>query len=408
MCRRELVIENGVKGDRAMVTDGELDKLLKNRNLVKIKALARDCQDVIRKLSARIYQAEGLMLWRAVEALGVAAQAAEERKPGSAVELCRRYFWALNEESGGSAWNAGHALGSIISRCPKQCGHFNSMYGALLDDPGLRQGVFWGLVQIAQTAPEVVDPLESDIRPFLCHQEAEVRLWAHLLYALMSRSSGTAAGWRLPQDEPENLRADIKLSVYQNGRLQEYTADDLRRPQTFVSYWTERVDIKPERGELMTYDFTVAVSAEGVCWMSLGAQQEQEEILREYVARWYPRCYLIRDQGGTNEARRQIHEYLAGERRTFDLKLDPQGTPFQKRVWQALLQIPYGETCSYEEIARVVGSPQAQRAVGMANHNNPIIITIPCHRVIGKNGSLTGYGAGLELKQYLLDLESRH
>lgn len=103
----------------------------------------------------------------------------------------------------------------------------------------------------------------------------------------------------------------------------------------------------------------------------------------------------------------ELEEYLAGERKGFDLPLCPRGTPFQKKVWQALQSIPYGQTCSYGEIAAQIGQPRACRAVGMANHRNPILILIPCHRVVGKNGSLTGYAAGLELKQRLLELEKQ-
>lgn len=105
------------------------------------------------------------------------------------------------------------------------------------------------------------------------------------------------------------------------------------------------------------------------------------------------------------QAYAQLEEYLAGERRTFALPLAPKGTPFQKRVWQALLEIPYGQTTSYGEIAKKAGSPKGARAVGMANNKNPIAIIIPCHRVIGKNGALVGYGGGLDKKQVLLKIE---
>lgn len=101
----------------------------------------------------------------------------------------------------------------------------------------------------------------------------------------------------------------------------------------------------------------------------------------------------------------QLQAYFAGKRKAFSLPLAPEGTPFQKRVWRTLLQIPYGETRSYGQIAQAVGNPKACRAVGMANHRNPILLVVPCHRVIGKNGSLTGYGGGLKTKAYLLQLE---
>jgi len=105
------------------------------------------------------------------------------------------------------------------------------------------------------------------------------------------------------------------------------------------------------------------------------------------------------------ETTRQLTDYFAGERTSFDLPLDFQGTDFQKSVWAALLTIPFGETRSYAEIARQVGRPTAFRAVGAANGKNPISIVAPCHRVIGTNGSMTGFAGGIEGKKYLLELE---
>lgn len=105
------------------------------------------------------------------------------------------------------------------------------------------------------------------------------------------------------------------------------------------------------------------------------------------------------------EAVRQLEDYFAGRRTTFDLRLAPQGTAFQQRVWKALLKIPFGQAVSYSDIASAIGNPNAMRAVGLANGRNPIPIVIPCHRVIGKNGTLTGYGGGLPIKQKLLALE---
>ena len=103
----------------------------------------------------------------------------------------------------------------------------------------------------------------------------------------------------------------------------------------------------------------------------------------------------------------QVSEYFSGKRQTFDLELAPRGTPFQLAVWNALLAIPYGDTISYAELARRIGKPAAVRAVGSANGANPIPVIIPCHRVIGSNGSLTGYGGGIERKQWLLAHEGR-
>jgi methylated-DNA-[protein]-cysteine S-methyltransferase len=105
------------------------------------------------------------------------------------------------------------------------------------------------------------------------------------------------------------------------------------------------------------------------------------------------------------EAGQQIQDYLAGKRTSFDLPLAPKGTDFQQKVWQALQEIPYGEIRSYGEIAKLIGQPKAARAVGMANNKNPILILIPCHRVVGATGKLVGYAAGLGVKEQLLKLE---
>ena len=105
--------------------------------------------------------------------------------------------------------------------------------------------------------------------------------------------------------------------------------------------------------------------------------------------------------------RQQLEAYFAGELQRFDLALAPDGTDFQQAVWQALTTIPYGATCSYGEIARQIGKPKASRAVGAANGQNPIPIIIPCHRVIGSTGKLTGFGGGLAAKEILLELEQR-
>ncbi len=106
-----------------------------------------------------------------------------------------------------------------------------------------------------------------------------------------------------------------------------------------------------------------------------------------------------------SESIRQLRAYFAGRLQEFELPLAPEGTPFQRRVWQELLKIPYGTTISYGEVARLLGDPKASRAVGLANGSNPIAIVIPCHRVIGSTGKLTGYGGGLRTKEWLLALE---
>ena len=111
------------------------------------------------------------------------------------------------------------------------------------------------------------------------------------------------------------------------------------------------------------------------------------------------------DAGAFAEAIEQLEEYFAGSRTQFDLPLAPVGTEFQQRVWRALLSIPYGRTVTYGQIAAQIASPAASRAVGLANGRNPIGIIVPCHRVVGSTGRLTGYGGGLDRKQFLLDFE---
>ena len=123
---------------------------------------------------------------------------------------------------------------------------------------------------------------------------------------------------------------------------------------------------------------------------------EQEEILEK------------NETALLKEAIKQLNEYFDGERSSFDLKLQPQGTEFQNKVWKALIEIPFGETRSYGEIAKIIGNEKASRAVGMANNKNPIAIIVPCHRVIGANGKLVGYAGGLDIKEMLLNLEKNH
>ena len=115
-----------------------------------------------------------------------------------------------------------------------------------------------------------------------------------------------------------------------------------------------------------------------------------------------------RVNGAFSGIKQQLQEYFRGQRKCFDIELIIEGTPFQQSVWQALQEIPYGETASYADIASRIGNPRAVRAVGAANGSNPIAIVVPCHRVIGSNGNLTGFGGGLDSKQYLLRLEANH
>ncbi len=128
--------------------------------------------------------------------------------------------------------------------------------------------------------------------------------------------------------------------------------------------------------------------------------------LREgWARRWFPGTRLVPYQGGSSPVAEQLAEYFAGQRRRFTLPLDLRGTPFQLRVWEMLQAIEYGEIRSYRQVAVAIGQPRAVRAVGAANGQNPVAIVVPCHRVLGSDGALTGYGGGLALKRWLLELE---
>lgn len=141
----------------------------------------------------------------------------------------------------------------------------------------------------------------------------------------------------------------------------------------------------------------VAGDGDSLQWLSFTRGRQKATSLSEWTED--NRDALLREAG------RELAAYFAGKRERFELPLEPQGTEFQKRVWKKLVSIPYGKTLSYGELARRIGRPEAPRAVGAANGQNPISVIIPCHRLIGKNGDLTGYGGGLDMKRGLLELE---
>ena len=148
----------------------------------------------------------------------------------------------------------------------------------------------------------------------------------------------------------------------------------------------------------------LAASTQGICRLSIGVSERQftDELARSTRTDDWRR----NGEPVLREAARQLGEYFRGERRDFLLPLDLMGTPFQLRVWRALLRIPYAETRNYADLAREIGSPSAARAVGSANGANPVAIIVPCHRVIASGGDLGGYSAGLDFKKKLLALES--
>ena len=147
----------------------------------------------------------------------------------------------------------------------------------------------------------------------------------------------------------------------------------------------------------------VAATEKGLCALSLPSHPV-ESFFQKILSHFQP-YFFTQHPDPFQDLYRQLDQYLAGWKMVFEIPLDLEGTPFQRQVWEALTAIPYGETCSYGEIARAIGRPKAGRAVGQANHNNPIPIVVPCHRVIGSRGDLVGYGSGLPLKEKLLALE---
>ncbi len=144
----------------------------------------------------------------------------------------------------------------------------------------------------------------------------------------------------------------------------------------------------------------IAQDEQGITVLSLATELENENWKKQFDFE-----YNLQETTMLKKTAKQLTEYLEGNRTDFDVELNPKGTEFQRKVWEALRAIPYGETRSYKQIAEAVGNEKASRAVGMANHNNPIMCIIPCHRVIGANGSLVGYAGGLHIKEQLLNLE---
>lgn len=141
----------------------------------------------------------------------------------------------------------------------------------------------------------------------------------------------------------------------------------------------------------------ITADEQGICGLSLG----RNDVAASEINQPCHSPYLL-------QAHVELEEYFAGKRKIFSVPLSLHGTAFQLLVWNALCQIPYGHTLSYSDIATVIGNPKACRAVGMANNRNPVMIIVPCHRVIGKNGSLVGYGGGLDIKKKLLELEKTY
>ncbi|MBB3112616.1 O-6-methylguanine DNA methyltransferase [Paenibacillus phyllosphaerae] len=153
----------------------------------------------------------------------------------------------------------------------------------------------------------------------------------------------------------------------------------------------------------------LAATDDGLCHVDFGRFADQSAPLTAWAKRYRGPAEWSNapTQLHIAEARRQLGEFFAGERQAFELPLDLWGTDFQKKVWKALTEVPFGQVCSYKDIAEAIGQPKAVRAVGGANNRNPIPVIVPCHRIIGASGALVGYGGGLPIKTYLLQLEGR-
>lgn len=157
---------------------------------------------------------------------------------------------------------------------------------------------------------------------------------------------------------------------------------------------------------LLTYEdwnLYIAATSEGLCYV--GSPDQPVAELTAWAGRRYPGSSLVEEAAFLQPYAKELVEYFRGERTRFTIPFDIQGTAFQRAVWDALCDIPYGETQSYSDIAHAIQKPASVRAVGAAIGANPILITVPCHRVIGKNGTLTGYRGGLDMKVKLLQLE---
>lgn len=152
---------------------------------------------------------------------------------------------------------------------------------------------------------------------------------------------------------------------------------------------------------------TLTVYQDRLCRIDFGPLAAKRAEIVRWAAKHGLPTVLQDEAAACIDAADQLTEFLSGKRKTFSLKLLMKGTEFQREVWQALIDVPYGTTRSYKDIAGIVNRPKAVRAVGMANNRNPLPIVVPCHRVIGTSGALTGYAGGLKVKEYLLGLETK-
>jgi AraC family transcriptional regulator of adaptative response/methylated-DNA-[protein]-cysteine methyltransferase len=208
------------------LAQNELQQLLINQDWDLLREKVAQNRDIVRQLTRRTYVNDGLLFWRAVEAIGIAAETIETQQPGYAAELVRRYLWSLNEESGGTAWNASEIIGSIMAHCPKQCGHFHWQLAQLIEDESLNRGALWGLARLALAAPEKVAPVAELVLPLLKSSDPQLRGRAVLVNALVpdwhERIDVTA--------DRSSFDDSVEIELYFNGQLRSYKIAELYNP----------------------------------------------------------------------------------------------------------------------------------------------------------------------------------
>lgn len=169
---------------------------------------------------------------------------------------------------------------------------------------------------------------------------------------------------------------------------------------------TERQTINWTILEFEQWKLYIAATERGLCYVGSPGQLFHE--LETFIHKCFPTAELVENKQAMKPYSDDLREYFLGNRKEFSHPIDVKGTPFQEEIWKALQEIPYGQTSSYSDIAHRIQRPNAVRAVGTAIGANPVLVTVPCHRVIGKNGAITGYRGGTEMKQFLLQLEEKH
>lgn len=213
--------------EKSLIPDAVLERILISMDWDLLREKLVQDRRIVRQLISRVYAFEGLLFWRLVEAIGIAAETIDEQKPGYAAELVRRCLWQFNEESGGTAWNVSEVIGCIMAHCPEQCGHFHWQLARMIEDESLRLGALWGLARLALVSPKDVYPVAELVLPLLESPDPQIRGRAILLKALVP-------GWdELVADTTGDKLFDdsVEIELYFNNRLQKYSIAELYEPQ---------------------------------------------------------------------------------------------------------------------------------------------------------------------------------